>query len=111
MFGYLKKYHNTEMAFDPSDPVIDESLFERKDWTTSEFGLSLAEALPANALQPRGLGFITRAYVDADHATDDVTRRSLTGFLVYPTTMLLRTGSRRNSLAWRAAALVPNSLQ
>jgi hypothetical protein len=31
IFAYLKKYHNTEMVFDPSDPVIDESLFERKD--------------------------------------------------------------------------------
>jgi len=83
IFAYLKKYHNTEMIFDPSEPVIDESLFERKDWTTSEFGLTLEEVLPPWAPQPRGLGFTTRAFVDADHATDDVTRRSRTGFLVY----------------------------
>jgi hypothetical protein len=24
IFAYLKKYHNTEMVFDPSDPVIDQ---------------------------------------------------------------------------------------
>ena len=24
IFGYIKKYHNTEMIFYPSDPVIDE---------------------------------------------------------------------------------------
>ena len=48
IFGYLKKYHNTEMVFDPSDPVIDESLFARRDWTTSEFGLDEGEELPKN---------------------------------------------------------------
>ena len=37
-FAYLKKYHNTEMVFDPSDPMVDESDFERRDWTSSEFG-------------------------------------------------------------------------
>jgi hypothetical protein len=31
-FAYLKKYHNTEMVYDPSDPVINESDFELKDW-------------------------------------------------------------------------------
>ena len=31
----------------------------------------------------RGLGFVMRAFVDADHAGDTVTRRSRTGFLVY----------------------------
>jgi hypothetical protein len=38
MFAYLKKYHNSEMVFDPGDPAIDESVFERRDWTSSEFG-------------------------------------------------------------------------
>jgi hypothetical protein len=37
-FGYLKKYPTTEMVFDPSDPVTDESLSELKDWTSSDFG-------------------------------------------------------------------------
>ena len=38
IFSYLKCHHNAEMVFDPSDPVIDDSLFERHDWTSSEFG-------------------------------------------------------------------------
>ena len=33
IFGHLKKYHNSEMVFDPSDPVIDETKFEKQDWT------------------------------------------------------------------------------
>jgi len=84
IFAYLKKYHNTEMVFDPSDPVVDESQFERRDWATSEFGhLEGKEVLPPNMPEPRGLGFTMRAKVDADHASDTVTRRSRTGFLVY----------------------------
>ena len=84
VFAYLKKYHNSEMVYDPSDPVIDESAFELKDWTSSEFGhLQGKEELPPNMPEPRGQGFIISAKVDADHAADTVTRRSRTGFFVY----------------------------
>jgi hypothetical protein len=80
----LKKYHNTEMVFDPSDPVVDETMFDLQDWTSSEFGhVAGEEAKPANMPQPRGLGFVIRAKVDADHAGDTTTRRSRTGFLVF----------------------------
>jgi hypothetical protein len=84
VFAYLKKYHNTEMVFDPSDPTVDEASFELRDWTSSEFGhLQGKEELPPNMPEPRGLGFVMRAKVDADHASDTTTRRSRTGFLVY----------------------------
>ena len=84
IFAYLKKYHNTEMVYDPSDPTIDESSFELRDWTSSEFGhLQGKEELPPNMPEPRGLGFTMRAKVDADHASDTTTRRSRTGFIVY----------------------------
>jgi hypothetical protein len=84
IFAYLKKYHNAEMVYDPSDPVIDESGFEKKDWTSSEFGhIEGKEELPPNMPEPRGQGFRINAKVDADHASDTVTRRSRTGFIVY----------------------------
>jgi hypothetical protein len=84
MFAHLKKYHNAEMVFDPSDPVINESDFELQDWTSSEFGhVQGREEIPSNMPEPRGLGFVMRAKVDADHASDTTTRRSRTGFLVY----------------------------
>ena len=38
IFAYLKKYHNTELVYDPSYPVVDENAFERRDWASSEFG-------------------------------------------------------------------------
>ena len=84
IFSHLSKYHNTEMVFDPSDPVIDESKYQRRNWTSSEFGhLPAVRQVPPNMPQPRGQGFIVRAKVDANHAADTVTRRSRTGFLVY----------------------------
>ena len=36
IFTYLKKYHNTGMVFDPSDPIINEEDFAKQDWTSSE---------------------------------------------------------------------------
>ena len=33
--------------------------------------------------RPRGVGFLMRAFVDADYAGDVITRRSRTGFIVY----------------------------
>ena len=84
IFGYLRKYHNAELVFDPSDPLINEQDFERKDWASSEFGhVEGKEDLPPNMPEPRGLGFTIVAKVDADHASDTVTRRSRTGILVY----------------------------
>mmetsp|Transcript_21091 Transcript_21091/g.58427 ORF Transcript_21091/g.58427 Transcript_21091/m.58427 type:complete len:123 (+) Transcript_21091:105-473(+) len=39
IFAHLKKYHNTELIFDPNVPIIDGSLYQAKDWASSEFGL------------------------------------------------------------------------
>ena len=40
------------------------------------------EEFPAKMPEPRGHGFIMRAKVDADHASDTVSRQSRTGFLI-----------------------------
>ena len=84
IFVYLKKYHNTELVYDPCDPVVNEHEFEQRDWMASEFGhLQGVEVVLPNMPEPRGMGFVMRAKVDADHAADTIMRRSRTGFLVY----------------------------
>ena len=97
IFAYLKKYHNAELVFDPSDPVIDEALFDRRDWSTSEFGHldDGKREYPPNMPVPRGQGFVRRAKVDADHAGDTVTRRSCTGFLIYLNCSLIYWSSKK----------------
>ena len=95
IFGYLRKYHNAELVFDPSDPTINEQDFERRDWASSEFGhVEGKEDLPPNMPEPRGLGFTIVAKVDADHASDTVTRRSRTGILVYLNCSLIHWWSK-----------------
>ena len=27
-FAYLRKYHNTELVYDPSDPAVEQDVFE-----------------------------------------------------------------------------------
>ena len=64
-FAYLKKYHNTERVYDPSDPCIDESAFVLRNWTLSEFGhLHGKEELPPNMPEPQGQGFMINVKVD-----------------------------------------------
>ena len=82
IFAYLKQHHNAEMVYDPSDPMINLSDFQDKDWSTTVHGSSLKEILPDNMPEPRGHGMVMRAFVDADHASDSITRRSRTGFIV-----------------------------
>ena len=76
IFVYLIKYHNSEMVFYPSDPIVDKRQFEEKYWTVSKFGSHTEEALPANMPIPRGFGFVIIAYVYSDHARDSITHRS-----------------------------------
>ena len=92
MFAYLKKNHNSEMVFDPSEPDIDMSDFPREYWSLSIYGdvkedmpptCPFTESGPADMPAPRGVGFTMTVYVDCDLGGDCVTRRSRTGFAVF----------------------------
>ena len=97
-FTYLKKYHNSELVYDPSDLVVDMLQFQRRDWTASEFGhIEGREELPPNMPESRGVGFTMRAKVDADHAADTMTRRSRTGFLVFLNSALIYWWSKKQT--------------
>ena len=71
------------MLFNQSNPVIDKEEFERKDWTSREFGHAQEEELPRNILEPRGFGFTMIEKFDADHAADTVTCILRTVYIVY----------------------------
>jgi len=80
MFSYFKKHHNARIVMDPTYPSIDENDFELQDWVS--FYGSLTEELPKNMPESLGAEMFIVVYVDADHATDKVTRKSRTGFIV-----------------------------
>ena len=72
------------MVFDPSNPVIDESKYQKRDWISTEFvNLQDKQELPHNMPQPKETSFTVRVKVDTDHVDDIVTRRSRITFLVY----------------------------
>ena len=83
IFAYLKKHHNSEMVFDPTPVEFDRSLFERQDWSFSQYGCEeMVEELPDGMPVPLGQSMTMRVYVDSDHAGDMLTRRSRTGYVV-----------------------------
>jgi Reverse transcriptase (RNA-dependent DNA polymerase) len=81
IFAYLKRQSSCAMVFDPTEPVIDGSNFQQKDW--SSFYPDAKESIPPNIPEPRGAPVVTRCFVDADHAGCLATRRSTTGIIIY----------------------------
>ena len=58
------------MVFDPIDPVIDKSKYQKRNWTSSEFGnVKVEQELPRNMPQPREIGVTVRAKVNTDLMT------------------------------------------
>ena len=53
----MNKEHNTDMVFDPSDPIINDIDFDKQDWASSEFGHLQGEVLTGNIPEPRCIGF------------------------------------------------------
>ena len=69
MFAFLKTCHNGVMVFDRTEPNIDETKFNKEDWSATPYG-PCKEELPTNAPEPLGIGFIMCTFVDSDHAGD-----------------------------------------
>lgn len=43
ILAYLKKYHKTELVFDPRDPTLDARDFEQRYWMSNEIDHFLKE--------------------------------------------------------------------
>eukprot|EP00957_Ditylum_brightwellii_P126178 9619973-Ditylum_brightwellii.AAC.1 len=55
IFVHLRKYHNTELVFDPSNHEVDEPAFEQRDWISSEFGyVQGKEEILSNITESKG---------------------------------------------------------
>ena len=79
VLGYLKKLDKGRIIFDTSIPEkIGTS--EQHDWTAMY--PDAEEEMPPDVLEPLGKEVQVTAYVDADHAHDLVTRRSVTAILI-----------------------------
>jgi hypothetical protein len=81
VFAYLKAHIRSRIILDDSKPLVDETQFVKVDWTS--FYPDAAEAIPPNAPEPRGQDILISCFVDADHAGNQVTRRSHTGVILF----------------------------
>jgi len=81
IFSYLKAHENSKLVFDPMPQAWDEGKFQSFDW--SDFYRDAKEPIPPNAPLPRGNPIQINAFVDADHAGNQIMRRSHMGFLIY----------------------------
>jgi hypothetical protein len=80
IFAYLKKYKSSKCVFDASNPSFEER-FKPVEW--EEFYPDAKEDIPHNMPTPRGNEVTINCFVDADHAGNQVTRRSHTGILIF----------------------------
>jgi hypothetical protein len=81
VFAYLGLHHNSRVVFDPTYPAVYMGTFIKTDWKSMY--CDVKEMTPSYAPIPRGKEFYLRLFVDSDHAGEQFTRRSRTGFVIY----------------------------
>jgi hypothetical protein len=95
LFGYLKLARAGQILIDPDPQTLEGSPATTYDWT--EFYPDASEELPPDAPTPKGVPVTTLCYVDADHAHDTVTRRSVSGILLFLNGMPVKWYSKRQT--------------
>jgi hypothetical protein len=81
VFAYLGIHHNARVVFDPTYPSVDMGTFIKTDWK-SMYG-DVKEMIHSDAPASCGKEVDMRLCVDSDHAGEQFTRHSRTGFVIY----------------------------
>jgi hypothetical protein len=84
LFGFLKKFNNRRIVMDSRPLIVDPSL--RKDSFHPDFLDDYPDAhedIASDFPKAYGTELETSVFFDADHAHDHVTRRSISGLLVF----------------------------
>ena len=82
VFGYLSKYPDGKICIDVNDPPIRNQAMVTKGQNWVEFYPDAQEDIPGDMLLPKGEEAKITVFVDADHARNKVTRRSVTGIVL-----------------------------
>ena len=93
VFGYLKKFPSGKVIIDPHPMTFTDLKFEEYDWT--QFYPDAAEEIPPNMPKPKGKPVYITCYVDADHAHDKVTWRSVSGIVAFVNGTPVKWSSKR----------------
>ena len=81
IYSYLKSHERSTMVFDDALVTYSQAYFPTFHWT--DFYGNVTDAIPSNSPEPRGNPVQMTAFVDANHARNQVTRRSHSVILVY----------------------------
>jgi hypothetical protein len=81
VFACLGIHHNTRVEFDPKYPAVDMETFIKTDWKYM-YG-DVKEMTPSDDPVTREKEVYLRLFVDSDHACEQFTRHSRTGFVIY----------------------------
>jgi hypothetical protein len=96
LFGYLKHHPNARLLFDPTAPDLSPFEFKTHDWT--DLYPSSEEYTPDYIPTPKTKTPLSiTVYVDASHATDLVTRRSVTGYILFVGKSVIKYYSKRQN--------------
>ncbi len=82
VFGYLRKHQKGRILIDPGQ--FDHSDYQAEEYENwREFYPDADEEMPPDQPEPLGSKARITIYVDADHAHDMLTRRSVTGIILF----------------------------
>ena len=96
IFHYLWKHPKVRIVMDPKSLKHDENTFNlTADW--KEFYGDVYEEDPPDMPEPLGVPVDTTVFVDADHASNVVTRRSHSGIMLFVQNALIRAYSKRQN--------------
>ena len=95
VFGYLRKYPKGKILIDVAEAPVRSEVKITKGQNWSEMYPDACEDIPKNMPIARGKPATLTTYVDADHARDKVTCRSVTGVLMLINNTPLQWVSKR----------------
>lgn len=98
IFHYLWKHPKKRLVMDPAIPNIDQTAFNNTDlkaWET--FYGDVEEAMPPRMPEPLGPPVYTGGFVDSDHASNVITRRSHTGIMIFLMSALMSSFSKKQN--------------
>jgi hypothetical protein len=96
IFHYLSQNLRRRVVLDHLEPDVDESAFnEEADWTA--FYGRVVEDEPLDMPEPLGNPVVISVFVDADHASNTVTRRSHSGVIVFVNNAPIYTFSKKQN--------------
>ena len=93
LFGYLRTFPHGELMINPTP--FDHPKAKPKEDSWKEYYPDAEEECPPDQPEPLPRKAQITIYVDADHAHDTVTRRSVTGILVFVNHTLVKYVSKR----------------